>query len=237
MEPQHGEAEIGAHGAIDPAGAQDPGPTRAQGRQHGPLARCLAGAIDPQGLGGLVGAIGAALLAVEDKIGAQLQQPATGVGQGLGKGLGGASVHGHRQVRVALGPIHGGIGTGIEQPIGLVLPHQVLASGGVGQIEVAAAQGHQLHPLGPGGDQGLAQLARGAGEQHLHGSKIFMGAAPSWQPDRHGNSSLTASSSQRGASPSFSETWGLVPPRAARGQAIASSGSSQRIARSHSLLQ
>ena len=85
QQAQHREAEVAPHRAIDPAGAQ--GPCAAVAKSSGFTSR-LGAAVDPKGIGSLLKAIGGPLLAVEDKVGAQLQQPAAVIGLGFGQGIG-----------------------------------------------------------------------------------------------------------------------------------------------------
>ena len=217
VEPQHRETEIFAHWAIHPTGAQQPGAGQGQGRR---LPRRLGGAIHTERIKPLLGPIRRTLSPVEHKVGAHLQQPAARCRKGLSKGRRRAGIHRRRQLRLAFGLVHRRVGAGIEHPIGPMLLHRRPAGIGIGQIQLAAAAGDQLHLGRPGGDQLLAQLAGGAGEQHLHQ-----------------NRSPSASSANNGATASLSDSWGSAPARASRGQAIASAGSSQRMARSHSRLQ
>ena len=165
VEPQHGAAKVLAHRAIHPAGAQHPGTGQLQ-RRH--LAGGLAGAIHPERIEGLVGPVGGTLGAVEDKIRAHLQQPAPRGRQRFSKGRRGAAIDGMGQLRLAFGPIHRRIGAGIEHPGRPVLKHRCGAGLRIGQVQLGPAAGNQPYPLGPGVDQGLAQLAGGAGEQYLH---------------------------------------------------------------------
>ena len=87
VQPQHGEGEVASDGSDHPAGAQnDPIAIASQGCLHGFLAPGFAEAIDTQGIPLLIGPIRRSLLAVEDEIGAQLQQTTTGRTQGFSEG-------------------------------------------------------------------------------------------------------------------------------------------------------
>jgi hypothetical protein len=47
--------------------------------------------------------------------------------------------------------------------------HGSAAGRRIRQIQLSPGASNQLHPLGAGSHQGLAQLASGTGEEHLHG--------------------------------------------------------------------
>ena len=165
MEPQHRETEIFAHRPIHPTGAQHPRPRQLQRRR---LPRRLGGAIHTERIKPLLRPIRRTLSPVKHKVGAHLQQPAARCRQRLSKGRRRTGIHRRRQLRLAFGLVHRRVGAGIEHPIGPMLLHRRPAGLGIGQIKLAAAAGDQLHLGRPGGDQLLAQLAGGAGEQHFH---------------------------------------------------------------------
>ena len=166
-----------------------------------------------------------ALLAVEDKVGAHLQQAATGCGEGLSKRLRGARIHGRCQLGLAFRLVHRRVGAGIQHPVRTVFADDRGAGLGIGEIQFGAAAGDQLYPRGAGGPQGLAQLAVLAGKQHL-------------QRRAHRNTSPDARASVRlGAAPSLPANCGSAPFSSSSGQAIATLGSSQRSERSLPLLQ
>jgi hypothetical protein len=68
-------------------------PAGAQNVLHRFLSRGLAGAVNPQWIARLLGAVGVALAAVEHEIGAHLQQPSARFHQGLGEGMRGTAIH------------------------------------------------------------------------------------------------------------------------------------------------
>ena len=139
------------------------------------------------------------------------------------------------QFGLTLGPIYSRVGASIQHPSRAVRLHRGTAGLRVGQIQrvqtgtAAAAGSDQLHPLGLRGNQRLAQLAGGAGEQHLHG------VSPAGERSKFCTrctevqtqlSSSTWSSASNGAPASLSESWGAssagIPPvNTSRGQAIA----------------
>ena len=222
MQPQHGEGEIAAHRTHHPAGAQHRGLSVVT--EHGFdrfLAAGLAGAVDPQRVTRLLHPVGAALAAVEHEVGAQLQQPPPLLPDRFGKGAGSPSIHGMRQVRLLLGPVHGGVSAGIQHPVGTMAFHRRHAGFRLAQIQLVPTGGDQLQVRWAAGAQGLPQLAGGSGEQHFHRNR-----APFSRFCR------------RPAAPaSFSDRLTLTPSRRSSGQAMARSGSSQRIARSQSRFQ
>jgi hypothetical protein len=123
----------------------------------------------------LLGPVRAALGAVEHEVGAHLQEPAACRGKGFSKRSRSIGIHGLGQCWLTLGPIHGRVGTSIQHPIRAVRVHRGTAGLRGGEIQgqqpgtATAAGGDQLHPRGLRSNQRLAQLAGGAGEQHLHG--------------------------------------------------------------------
>jgi hypothetical protein len=162
-----------AHRPHHPAGAQDHAPAAAaQHCFHRFLAGGLGAAVSAQGIAGLLGPVGAALLAVEHKIRAHLQQAAPRLQQRLRKGPRRTSVHRQSQVGLAFGFVHSRVGAAIEHPVGPVLKHRRPTGRGIGEIQghqtsggiTAAAGGDQLHPRWHLLAQGLAQLAGSAGE-------------------------------------------------------------------------
>ena len=124
VEPQHRAAEVFAHRAIHPTGAQQP---RLWVLQGGLLTARLTGAIDPQGVAGLLGPIGMALGAVEHKVGADLQQAAAGLLQCSSESRWSLGIHRLSQRRLLFGLIHRGVGPGIEHPLRALLFHDAAA--------------------------------------------------------------------------------------------------------------
>ena len=125
----------------------------------------------------------------------------------LGKNAGRDSVHLHRQLGLALGPVYCGVGRRVHDEVRLDLAHEAPDGIGVGQVERGMV----------GRERGLqnllelrADLAVAAGQQEVHGK--------------------TSASRKRGASASRLESTGLP----SNGQRIARSGSSQRMMRSSS---
>ena len=118
--------------------------------------------------------IGGALLTVEDKIGAQLQQPTTAFLDRFGKGTWCRSIHGVGQLRFRFRLVDFGVSTSVQHPVGAVLIHRHATSLGIGQINgqqpvpTTTTAGQQLNPLWSRCDQRLAQLSRCSGEQHPH---------------------------------------------------------------------
>ena len=222
MQPQHGEGEIAAHRSHYPAGAQHRGLSVVT--EHGLdcfLPAGLAGAVDPQRVTGLIHPVGAPLTAIEDEVGAQLQQPTAHLLDRFGKGARRFSIHCIRQVRLGFGLVHGGVGAGIQNPVGTVAFHRRPAGRRLAQIQLIPAGGDQLKVRWTAADEGLPQLAGGTGEQHFHRNRAPLSRF-CWRP---------------GASASFSDRLTLTPSRRSSGQAMARFGSSQRIARSQSRFQ
>jgi hypothetical protein len=110
------------------------------------LARCLGGPVDPERIELMIRPVGPALLAVEHEIRAHLQQPAARFGQGLGKGAGGTGIHDLGQLGLAFGLVHCCVGAGVEHPIRALRLYGGPTGLTVGQIQLGAAAGHQLHP-------------------------------------------------------------------------------------------
>jgi len=140
-----------------------------------PTGPILGAAVGAEGIAGLLRPVGAALLAVEHKVGAHLQQATAGVCQGLGKGPRRVAIHRLGQLRFAFGLVHGGVSAGVEHPVGPVLQHSRAAGSGIGQIQgqqasggiTAAAGGDQLHPHRQLLAQSVAELA-GVTREHAH---------------------------------------------------------------------
>jgi uncharacterized protein YfiM (DUF2279 family) len=112
--------------------------------------------------------------AVEDIVGAVVQQPAAQRGHGAGQRPGGQRVDGVGGFGVALGLVDGGVGTGIDHDVGpqrqdgggqFVGPVQVTTAAGAG---VAAGQHHQLADRREGSAQLPADLAIGPQEDDFH---------------------------------------------------------------------
>ena len=162
-------------------------------------------------------AIGGTLLAVENKVSAQLQQPAAVIGLGFSQGGWGQGVHGMGQLRLGLSAVHRCVGPGVEYPVRLMLSNKATASILIRQIQLLAPAREQLDSLRAGSDQGLAQLTRRTGQKDLH-----------WKP-----SPAAISVCQVGAAASLSANSGSV----ACGHAMAKSESLQSSERSLSRSQ
>ena len=86
----------------------------------GALARLLAGAIDRGGIDGILLDIGAALAAVEDIVGRDMDQGRPDGLAGLGQRRRPIAIDGEGELGLALGLVDGGIGGGVDHQIGLL---------------------------------------------------------------------------------------------------------------------
>ena len=140
---------------MEPAGPQHPRPWQGKGR---PFPGGLAGPVHAQRLHGLLGPPGGTLPTAEDEIGADLQQPATGLRQGGGEGGGACGVDRHRQLRFGLRPVHRCIGGSIEHPVGVVALNGAATGLSVREVELVAGAGDQLDPVRHGTAEDPTQL-------------------------------------------------------------------------------
>ena len=96
-------------------------------RADGALARLLAGAIDRGGIDGILLDIGAALAAVEDIVGRDMDQGRADGLAGFGQGRRPVAIDGEGELGLALGLVDGGVGGGVDHQIGLLGDHRFTA--------------------------------------------------------------------------------------------------------------
>ena len=74
--------------------------------------------------------------------------------QGLGQGSRGFSIHAQGEIRLAFGPIHGGVRPGIQHPLGPMLPHRVPTGRPIRQIQIRLDLSYNLYGFAFGGSLG-----------------------------------------------------------------------------------
>ncbi len=115
-QPQDGVDEVRAVPAVEPGGAQDPGPVGQLGA-HGPLAGGLGPAVGAAGRDRGVLGVGLGRVAGEDVVGGDLQQPRPGRRAGAGQGRGADGVDGERRRLVGLGAVDVGEGRAVDDDV------------------------------------------------------------------------------------------------------------------------
>lgn len=166
-EADHGFDEIVAVGGVDPGGADDEG-FFAKDPADGLFAGEFGCAVDVQGVGFIFGGVGAALLAVEDEIGREVDQAAGGFLGGDGEVFGAMGVDGHGDIRFGFGLVHGGVGGGVDDGVRSNFADGFEYRLAVGDVELAAGQGDDFVHGGSQMLQGDAELAVGAGDEDFH---------------------------------------------------------------------
>ena len=112
-----------------------------QAGADGALARLLAGAIDRGGIDGILLDIGAALAAVEDIVGRDMDQGRADGLAGFGQGRRPVAIDGEGELGLALGLVDGGVGGGVDHQIGLLGDHRFPRSGGSCEIDPPRGRG------------------------------------------------------------------------------------------------
>jgi hypothetical protein len=119
---QHRAREVAAARGVDPAGAQDQVAAAAGADQV--LAFELGAAVDAQRPGRRVLVARRVAAAVEDVVGAVVQQPGARASAALRQHAGGGGVERARQVGLALGLVDGGVRGGVDDDLGRHLVDQ-----------------------------------------------------------------------------------------------------------------
>ena len=173
-EAEHGFHEVVAVFAEHPGGAQDD--VARAGGLHGLFAGQFALAVYRSGIGSVGFEVGAFGAAVENVVGGNMQDGgACGVG-GAGKVFGAFGVGGIGGGRFAFGFIHGGVGGGVDDHVGLLALNGLQYGGTVGDVEFTAVVSGYLKIVGGGLlDEGLANLAMVAGDEEFHGGYLKFG--------------------------------------------------------------
>ncbi len=167
-EGAHREREVAAEGAVEPGGTHDL-VSRVLGA-HRLLARQLAAAVGGEGMGRVELVVGASSAAVEHVVGRDVHHAQTALGGRQRQVARADCVSREGTLRVALGAVDGVVGGGVHHQVRLDARHLGADRGQVGDVELRVAARHDLVARPPAGD-GTAELAAGAGEQHLHASK------------------------------------------------------------------
>ena len=210
---QHGPQEIRAVRGIHPGCAQDR-VARATGADCR-LPCKLAGAVHAERRGGIVFAIRARAAAVEHVIGRVVQQQRIHAGTRLRKRRRSFCIDPKRRLRLAFGAIHRGVGSRIDDHVRGGRAHKLGKRVRLVEIcdsiraDAIACRHHQFAQRRQAAPQLAANLAIAAQQQQFHA--ISCGS----------RSAATSASNGAAASLGDSET-------SARGQSMASCGSSQR---------
>ena len=171
-QPQHGAGKVAAARAMHPACAQDQVSAAAGADQR--FTFQLGAAVDAERAGGRLFVSRLVAAAVENVVGAVVQQPAADRRHGAGQRTGGQGVDGARGVGIALGLVDGGVGAGIDHDVGPQRHDRCGQCVGLRQVTagawaaVAAGQGDHIAERCQGSAQFPADLAVRPQEDDFH---------------------------------------------------------------------
>ncbi|EMH77473.1 hypothetical protein EHI8A_163960 [Entamoeba histolytica HM-1:IMSS-B] len=170
-QPHHGAQEVVALPGIDPASAQD---EVAFGVfAHGVLASQFGPAIDIERTGRILFPVTAFPGAIEDVVGGVVDHGDAQLLRRPGEDLGHPLVDQGRGLGVALRGVHGGIGGGIDDDIGLCGQDAVMERVQLGEIHLGPADDGYLGLGGQQFLQRLRELAVLTGDEDVHVTELI----------------------------------------------------------------